>query len=62
MCECVIFILLRRKECKFVHDFYSPHNHSVLRQHGLDSTFSNDELRQLLLQNDPTLLPEVSAV
>lgn len=48
-----------RKECKFVHDFYSPHNHSVLRQHGLDSTFSNDELRQLLLQNDPTLLPEV---
>ncbi|XP_052523405.1 protein mono-ADP-ribosyltransferase PARP12-like [Tympanuchus pallidicinctus] len=48
-----------RKECKFVHDFYSPHNHTVLIQHGLDSTFSSDELRQLLLQNDPTLLPEV---
>uniref|UniRef100_A0A8C2UG59 Poly(ADP-ribose) polymerase family member 12 n=1 Tax=Coturnix japonica TaxID=93934 RepID=A0A8C2UG59_COTJA len=48
-----------RKECKFVHDFYSPYNLSVLRQHGLDCTFSNDELRQLLLQNDPTLLPEV---
>ncbi|OXB83613.1 UNVERIFIED_CONTAM: hypothetical protein H355_011432 [Colinus virginianus] len=47
-----------RKECRFVHNFSSPHNQSVLIQHGLD-TFSNDELRQLLLQNDPTLLPEV---
>ncbi|NXL95214.1 PAR12 polymerase, partial [Alectura lathami] len=47
-----------RKECKFVHNFYSAHNHSVLKQHGLDN-FSNDELRHLLLQNDHSLLPEV---
>ncbi|NXC48343.1 PAR12 polymerase, partial [Penelope pileata] len=47
-----------RKECKFVHNFYSAHNLSVLQQHGLDN-FSSDELRQLLLQNDPSLLPEV---
>nr|XP_013802572.1 PREDICTED: poly [ADP-ribose] polymerase 12-like [Apteryx mantelli mantelli] len=48
----------RRKECKFVHNFYSEHNLCVLKQYGLE-ILNGDELRQLLLQNDPSLLPEV---
>ncbi|KAM6090739.1 protein mono-ADP-ribosyltransferase PARP12-like isoform 2-T2 [Theristicus caerulescens] len=47
-----------RKECKFVHNFYSDHNLRVLKQHRLES-LNDAELRQLLLQNDPFLLPEV---
>ncbi|KAM9204062.1 protein mono-ADP-ribosyltransferase PARP12-like isoform 1-T1 [Mergus octosetaceus] len=47
-----------RKECKFVHDFYTDHNHRVLKRYGFEN-FSSNELRQLLLQNDPSLLPEV---
>ncbi|XP_062989431.1 protein mono-ADP-ribosyltransferase PARP12-like [Elgaria multicarinata webbii] len=47
-----------RKQCKFIHDLHSPHNLSVLREHGLES-LNSDELRQLLLQNDPSLLPEI---
>ncbi|XP_043374979.1 protein mono-ADP-ribosyltransferase PARP12-like isoform X2 [Dermochelys coriacea] len=47
-----------RKECKFVHNFQSEHNLSVLKKHGLQN-LNDDELRQLLLQNDSSLLPEV---
>ncbi|XP_057276588.1 protein mono-ADP-ribosyltransferase PARP12-like [Pezoporus wallicus] len=47
-----------RKECRFVHNFHSNHNLLVLKQYGLES-LNSDELRQLLLQNDPSLLPEV---
>ncbi|NXP27013.1 PAR12 polymerase, partial [Scytalopus superciliaris] len=47
-----------RKECKFAHDFYSDHNLYVLKLHGLE-ILNSDELCQLLLQNDPSLLPEV---
>ncbi|XP_062445555.1 protein mono-ADP-ribosyltransferase PARP12-like [Rhea pennata] len=47
-----------RKECKFVHNFHSEHNFCVLKQYGLEK-LNSDELRQLLLQNDPSLLPEV---
>ncbi|XP_074930747.1 protein mono-ADP-ribosyltransferase PARP12-like [Phalacrocorax aristotelis] len=47
-----------RKECKFVHNFHSDHNLYVLKQNGLEK-LNSDELRQLLLQNDPSLLPEV---
>ncbi|XP_068800830.1 protein mono-ADP-ribosyltransferase PARP12 isoform X2 [Struthio camelus] len=47
-----------RKECKFVHNFHSEHNLYVLKQYGLEN-LNSDELRQLLLQNDPSLLPEV---
>ncbi|NXP11397.1 PAR12 polymerase, partial [Thinocorus orbignyianus] len=47
-----------RKECKFVHNFHSDHNLCVLKQYGLEC-LNSDELRQLLLQNDPSLLPEV---
>ncbi|XP_009464148.1 PREDICTED: poly [ADP-ribose] polymerase 12 [Nipponia nippon] len=48
----------RLKECKFVHNFYSDHNLCVLKQYRLES-LNDAELRQLLLQNDPFLLPEV---
>ncbi|XP_075359097.1 protein mono-ADP-ribosyltransferase PARP12-like isoform X1 [Mycteria americana] len=47
-----------RKECKFIHNFHSDHNLCVLKQYGLQNLNGN-ELRQLLLQNDPSLLPEV---
>ncbi|KAM7180413.1 protein mono-ADP-ribosyltransferase PARP12-like isoform 1-T1 [Macrochelys suwanniensis] len=47
-----------RKECKFVHNFQSEHNLRVLKRHGLQN-LNDDELRQLLLQNDSSLLPEV---
>ncbi|CAM4453961.1 protein mono-ADP-ribosyltransferase PARP12 [Lepidochelys kempii] len=47
-----------RKECKFVHNFQSEHNLRVLKIHGLQN-LNDDELRQLLLQNDSSLLPEV---
>ncbi|XP_056368010.1 protein mono-ADP-ribosyltransferase PARP12-like isoform X1 [Oenanthe melanoleuca] len=47
-----------RKVCRFVHDFHSDHNLRVLKQYGLEN-LSRDELCQLLLQNDPSLLPEV---
>ncbi|XP_039426454.1 protein mono-ADP-ribosyltransferase PARP12-like isoform X1 [Corvus cornix cornix] len=47
-----------RKECRFVHNFYSDHNLRVLKQYGLEN-LNHDELCQLLLQNDPSLLPEV---
>ncbi|XP_054044193.1 protein mono-ADP-ribosyltransferase PARP12-like isoform X1 [Rissa tridactyla] len=47
-----------RKECRFVHNFHSDHNLCVLKEYGLEC-LNSDELRQLLLQNDPSLLPEV---
>ncbi|XP_028602940.2 protein mono-ADP-ribosyltransferase PARP12-like [Podarcis muralis] len=47
-----------RKPCKFIHDFHSPHNLPVLKEHGLES-LKDDELCQLLLQNDSSLLPEI---
>ncbi|XP_015673728.1 protein mono-ADP-ribosyltransferase PARP12 [Protobothrops mucrosquamatus] len=47
-----------RKPCKFIHDINRGHNFSVLKEHGLD-ILNSDELCQLLLQNDPSLLPEI---
>ncbi|XP_037244851.1 protein mono-ADP-ribosyltransferase PARP12-like isoform X2 [Falco rusticolus] len=47
-----------RRECKFIHNFHSDHNLCVLKQYGLEN-LNSGELRQLLLQNDPSLLPEV---
>ncbi|XP_071407187.1 protein mono-ADP-ribosyltransferase PARP12-like [Pithys albifrons albifrons] len=47
-----------RKECRFAHDFHSDHNLRVLKQYGLE-VLNSDELCQLLLQNDSSLLPEV---
>ncbi|XP_077195904.1 protein mono-ADP-ribosyltransferase PARP12-like [Paroedura picta] len=47
-----------RKQCRFIHDIYLPHNLNVLKEHGLEG-LSSEELCQLLLQNDPSLLPEI---
>ncbi|KAM3587793.1 uncharacterized protein V6R79_014014 [Siganus canaliculatus] len=47
-----------RKCCKFSHDVRSRHNYQLLRELTLHQ-LSEDELFVLLLQNDPTLLPEV---
>uniref|UniRef100_A0A8C6Y7H5 Poly(ADP-ribose) polymerase family member 12 n=1 Tax=Naja naja TaxID=35670 RepID=A0A8C6Y7H5_NAJNA len=47
-----------RKPCKFIHDINTGHNFSVLKEHGLE-VLNSDELCQLLLQNDPSLLPEI---
>ncbi|XP_025054715.1 poly [ADP-ribose] polymerase 12-like isoform X2 [Alligator sinensis] len=46
------------KECKFIHNLQSEHNLPVLKHHGLEC-LNDDELCQLLLQNDPSLLPEI---
>nr|XP_029506216.1 protein mono-ADP-ribosyltransferase PARP12-like [Oncorhynchus nerka] len=47
-----------RRTCRFGHDLHSEHNSIVLREHQLE-TLSRQELRQLLLQNDNSLLPPV---
>ncbi|KAK6269333.1 hypothetical protein J4Q44_G00393510 [Coregonus suidteri] len=49
-----------RRTCRFGHDLHSEHNSIVLREHKLE-TLSRQELRQLLLQNDNSLLPPVRA-
>ncbi|XP_072552006.1 protein mono-ADP-ribosyltransferase PARP12-like [Salminus brasiliensis] len=45
-------------KCKNVHVIDSPHNSVILSREGLQD-FGKAELFQLLLQNDPSLLPEV---
>ncbi|KAM6895721.1 protein mono-ADP-ribosyltransferase PARP12b [Xenentodon cancila] len=47
-----------RKPCKFSHDVQSDHNYKLLRECTLHE-LKADELFVLLLQNDPSLLPEV---
>ncbi|NWS69940.1 PAR12 polymerase, partial [Crotophaga sulcirostris] len=44
--------------CKYSHDVISAENKKVLKAHGL-SALDENELRVLLLQNDPFFLPEV---
>ncbi|GCB80889.1 hypothetical protein scyTo_0021737, partial [Scyliorhinus torazame] len=46
------------KPCTNSHDLQSPHNEAILSNNGLGN-LDITELRQLLLQNEPTLLPEV---
>uniref|UniRef100_A0A3B3QCS1 Poly (ADP-ribose) polymerase family, member 12b n=1 Tax=Paramormyrops kingsleyae TaxID=1676925 RepID=A0A3B3QCS1_9TELE len=46
-----------RKQCKFSHDVRSEHNYPLLRECTLHELHEED-LFLLLLQNDPTLLPE----
>lgn len=53
-------LLLCRKNCRNNHSLTTDHNLSVLRTHGVDH-LSYSELCQLLFQNDPWLLPEVSS-
>ncbi|KAM9807886.1 protein mono-ADP-ribosyltransferase PARP12 [Neosynchiropus ocellatus] len=45
-------------KCKNHHDVRSPHNVELLRKHDL-LDLSDQQLFQLLLQNDPFLLPEI---
>ncbi|XP_076015883.1 protein mono-ADP-ribosyltransferase PARP12b isoform X2 [Genypterus blacodes] len=47
-----------RKLCKFSHDIRSDHNYPLLSECTLHE-LKQDELFLLLLQNDPSLLPEV---
>ncbi|XP_071776632.1 protein mono-ADP-ribosyltransferase PARP12b [Centroberyx gerrardi] len=49
-----------RKPCKFSHDIRSEHNYPLLRECTLHE-LNEDDLFLLLLQNDPSLLPEVCA-
>ncbi|XP_059503643.1 protein mono-ADP-ribosyltransferase PARP12-like [Stegostoma tigrinum] len=49
-----------KKICTNSHDILSAHNGAILSRNGLRNLDIN-ELRQLLLQNDPTLLPKVCA-
>ncbi|XP_053719548.1 protein mono-ADP-ribosyltransferase PARP12 [Synchiropus splendidus] len=48
----------RRGKCAFSHDLRSLHNQVVLQSHQLD-TLERQEVCTLLLQNDPTLLPQI---
>ncbi|KAM8883694.1 protein mono-ADP-ribosyltransferase PARP12b isoform 2-T2 [Synchiropus picturatus] len=48
-----------RKPCRFSHDIQSAHNYRQLRESTLHELQESD-LFLLLLQNDPTLLPEVT--
>ncbi|XP_062907742.1 protein mono-ADP-ribosyltransferase PARP12 isoform X2 [Mobula hypostoma] len=47
-----------RNTCNFSHDIHSRHNSAVLRAHKLHH-LKEVELRQILLQNDSSLLPEI---
>ncbi|XP_070612404.1 protein mono-ADP-ribosyltransferase PARP12-like [Erythrolamprus reginae] len=47
-----------RRPCKFIHDINTDHNLSVLKEHGIHG-LNVQELNELLLQNDPSLLPEI---
>ncbi|NWR72801.1 PAR12 polymerase, partial [Centropus unirufus] len=49
---------LRVRPCKYSHDIISVENRKVLKAHGL-SGLDENELRVLLLQNDPFFLPDV---
>ncbi|XP_015282722.1 PREDICTED: zinc finger CCCH-type antiviral protein 1-like isoform X2 [Gekko japonicus] len=50
-----------RGACKYSHDVFSEENRKVLKDHEL-SGLNEDELRVLLLQNDPFLLPDVCSL
>ncbi|KAM4748713.1 protein mono-ADP-ribosyltransferase PARP12-like [Rhinophrynus dorsalis] len=58
LCRYHVFESCSRDPCAFSHDIQSGHNLTVLQMYELEQ-LSIDELRQLLLQNDPSLLPEV---
>lgn len=57
----VWLFIWHRAKCKNPHTVDSPANHALLQRAGV-SELSKQELCCLLLQNDPYLLPEVSAV
>uniref|UniRef100_A0A663M6U3 Poly(ADP-ribose) polymerase family member 12 n=1 Tax=Athene cunicularia TaxID=194338 RepID=A0A663M6U3_ATHCN len=51
------FCVFSCRSCKYSHDIFSPENKKVLKAHEL-SGLDENELRVLLLQNDPFLLPD----
>lgn len=53
------FVMFLRQRCKNDHSLASHHNVNLLRRHDL-LDLSEKQLFQLLLQNDPWLLPDVS--
>uniref|UniRef100_K7FWN3 Poly(ADP-ribose) polymerase family member 12 n=1 Tax=Pelodiscus sinensis TaxID=13735 RepID=K7FWN3_PELSI len=69
-CQCLHFCKLnlmgkcnfgtrdRHMACKYSHDIFSDGNRKVLKSHEV-SGLNENELRVLLLQNDPFLLPDV---
>ncbi|XP_053574906.1 protein mono-ADP-ribosyltransferase PARP12 [Bombina bombina] len=57
LCRFYILGSCSRSSCKFNHDIEMDPNLRVLQEHKLNG-ISVLELRQLLLQNDPSLLPE----
>ncbi|CAH2276499.1 poly [ADP-ribose] polymerase 12-like [Pelobates cultripes] len=59
LCRYFIMGSCTRSPCKFNHSVQTPHNFQVLRQHQLEA-LGTKVLQQLLLQNDPSLLPDVS--
>ncbi|OCT86145.1 protein mono-ADP-ribosyltransferase PARP12 [Xenopus laevis] len=58
LCRYYVLGSCSRSPCKFNHFIRNQHNLSVLEKHHLDSV-PIDDLRQLLLQNDPNLLPVI---
>ncbi|XP_053574905.1 protein mono-ADP-ribosyltransferase PARP12 [Bombina bombina] len=58
LCRYYILGSCNRNPCAFNHDIHSGPNLAVLKMYDLDD-LNMVELRQLLLQNDPSFLPEV---
>uniref|UniRef100_A0ABK0M3V1 Poly (ADP-ribose) polymerase family, member 12 n=1 Tax=Rattus norvegicus TaxID=10116 RepID=A0ABK0M3V1_RAT len=62
LCKFLIYgnckFLRTGKNCRNGHNLKTDHNLSVLRTHGIDH-LTYTELCQLLLQNDPSLLPDI---
>nr|XP_056718670.1 zinc finger CCCH-type antiviral protein 1-like [Euleptes europaea] len=58
LCKLNLLGRCRVRACKYSHDIFSEKNRSVLKSHEL-SGLNEDELRVLLLQNDPFLLTDV---
>ncbi|XP_077166179.1 protein mono-ADP-ribosyltransferase PARP12-like isoform X2 [Paroedura picta] len=58
LCKLNLLGKCRVRACKYSHDVFSEENRRVLKKHELCG-LNEDELRVLLLQNDPFLLPDV---
>jgi len=57
--KCWYFCVFSCRSCKYSHDIINGENKKVLKTHQL-SGLDENELRVLLLQSDPFLLPDVS--